>query len=641
MSKRTLQLSVRDTPTAFDYFFDYDLLVVASRSDLAFYHLHDLGSPHRVIFYDQPLRCSLVKIQYGAQNLTACVNDGGYVSIWDPSKSVKPMLDFIHPSKQISDLRWSPNSQECLATCSNAGNLTLWDIRTILRPTHDMNVGKSCEHIEYCPHNPYLMSASCEGKYLLIWDVRMMPSLIDDGFAGMEDSDEQHVHVIESEHGIANYAWNPISPTVSIVTDNAGIDEWMLNPAEQGSYESTRVSSAQSSLVNENTKLLAGPYGDRLALLYRKPNGRESSVYIKRSANSDLTSSSNESMYAASSFAADPFVKIGTSKSPILDMKWANPTNGGSNGDSSNHDLDLLVLNEDSLLQVIHLPAAGGGGRPRRAASLFDGAQYFGAKRSPPAFAGFTPQSGNSSNPSTNNLYSSANELAQFDAAKNRLQYGARGMKQSLMPSTRDLAADRADSTTVDTRHRASTFGEAGTSTASLLAGQDSAKRDLTPTTPSGPLKRNSLGSKSFHGVLPLASAFSINNAVYATNPHLMMVGPVRFYSLLEDDINALEYGINHGYLEGWRIGRIDQFSRRIVLELLIPNIDSYTITNTQQNASFSSYYRSEDLNSFYHKKSSSHVRVMELALQFPIKFVNFWYPTFSIEDKTGLGVRL
>eukprot|EP01032_Pedospumella_encystans_P012431 gene12431-14384_t len=274
MSKRTLQLSVRDTPTAFDYFFDYDLLVVASRSDLAFYHLHDLGSPHRVIFYDQPLRCNLVKIQYGAQNLTACVNVGGYVSIWDPSKSVKPMLDFIHPSKQISDLRWSPNSQECLATCSSAGNLTLWDIRTILRPTHDMNVGKSCEHIEYCPHNPYLMSASCEGKYLLVWDVRMMPSLIDDGFTGMEDNEEQHVHVIESEHGIANYAWNPISPAVSIVTDNAGIDEWMLNPAEHGSYESTRVSSAQSSLVNENTKLLAGPYGDRLALLYRKPNSR-------------------------------------------------------------------------------------------------------------------------------------------------------------------------------------------------------------------------------------------------------------------------------------------------------------------------------------------------------------------------------
>ena len=33
-------------------------------------------------------------------------------------------------------------------------------------------------------------------------------------------------------------------------------------------------------------------------------------------------------------------------------------------------------------------------------------------------------------------------------------------------------------------------------------------------------------------------------------------------------------------------------------------------------------------------------MRVMELALQFPIKLVNFWYPTFSIEDKTGLGVR-
>jgi hypothetical protein len=115
----------------------------------------------------------------------------------------------------------------------------------------------------------------------------------------------------------------------------------------------------------------------------------------------------------------------------------------------------------------------------------------------------------------------------------------------------------------------------------------------------------------------------------------------VTFQSLLEDDIIALEYGINHGYLEGWRIGRVDQFARRIYLELLIPNIDSYTITNKHNNASFSGYYRTEDLNSFYQQKRTGNVRFMELTVTFPVKFASFWNPTFAIENKSGLAVSI
>lgn len=503
-----------------------------------------------------------------------------------------------------------------------------------------MMVGKSCEHIEWCPHNPYLMSASCEGKYLLVWDVRMMPSLIDDGFSGVDDNDEQHVHVIESEHGILNYAWNPVTPSVYIATENGGMDTWMLNPVEDGAYESSRTSSSRTSLINENTKLLPGPYGERMALLYHKPNSRESSVYIKRFAEASCGIPSNESTYAPSiesphdksSSVLDPFVKIGTSKSPILDLKWANPTMGSLN-DSPGSGLDLLMLNEDGLLQVVNLP---GGGRGRSASNVFPSGPAFRPKRMAPMFAAMAHHGSG---------FSSTNELAQIDPKTRHL--GLRGMKQTLGPSQSGLLDLRGDAATSaapngdNTRDRAGTYTGtgAGTSSANLLD-----KRDATPTTPSGPggaLKRNSFGSKSFMlPSAPTSSASIANNAVYASNPHLIMVGPVRFYSLLEDDINALEYGINHNYLEGWRIGRIDQFSRRIVLELLIPNIDSYTITNTQQNASFSAYYRNEDLNSFYHKKGgNSSVRVMELALLFPVKYVNFWCPTFSIEDKTGLGV--
>ena len=477
----------------------------------------------------------------------------------------------------------------------------------------------------------------------------MMPSLVDDGFSGLDSNDEQQVHVIESEHGILNYAWNPVHPSVYIATGNAGVDSWALNPSEEGTYESTRTSSSRSSLMNENTRLLPGPYGERLALLYHKPNSRESSVYIKRFADGGNLVASKECTYAPSSESphdkssslSDPFVKIGTSKSPILDLKWANPSLGSA---SESHDsgLDLLVLNEEALLQVIHL---SNGGRNRSVSNLFDGSQSFGPKRVASSFA-FTP---NNVNSSAANLYSSANELSQIDLKNHR--YSFRGMKQSLGGASNRDFLERADSNATIAaaaaavaeagRDRVNTLNNPATSTANLLSHLE--KRDLTPTTPNT-LKRNSFGSKSFSlaassSAAAAAAVNSTNNAAYAGNPHLVVVGPVRFYSLLEEDINALEYGINHGYLEGWRIGRIDQFSRRIVLELLIPNIDSYTITNTQQNSSFSSYYRSEDLNSFYHKKGSNSVRIMELVLLFPIKFINFWNPTFSIEDKTGLGV--
>jgi hypothetical protein len=122
----------------------------------------------------------------------------------------------------------------------------------------------------------------------------------------------------------------------------------------------------------------------------------------------------------------------------------------------------------------------------------------------------------------------------------------------------------------------------------------------------------------------------------------ISVVGPGTFQALLEEDLQALEYGMVHGSLEGWRIGRVDQFTRRVYLELLIPNIDSYTITNKHANANFNSYYRSEDLNSFNSRKGSAvnSLRYIELMIVFPVKYAGFWFPTFHVENKSGLAVR-
>ena len=218
--------------------------------------------------------------------------------------------------------------------------------------------------------------------------------------------------------------------------------------------------------------------------------------------------------------------------------------------------------------------------------------------------------------------------------------------------------------------------GAGGTGGGLASSGSSSGNLQLKDSRESAALTTNSaikrgLGSRSF-SIQNMASILNNNvNNTYLTNANNsnnnnppVVVGPVTFYTLLEEDIMALEYCINHGHLEGWRISRIDQFSRRIVLELLIPNIDTYTITNKHANANFSSYYRSEDIKDLYHYRkssagggssggaqgqqqgtsasasaSASSPRYMELTVTFPLKYAGFWSPTFEVEDKSGLGV--
>lgn len=623
MSKRTLNLSVRDVPTAFDYFFDQDLVVVSSCSDLAFFHLEDNGSPHHVVYYEQASKCSSVRIQHGPQCLVSCVN-GGYVSIWDPSKPIKPLVDFIHPSKKITDARWSPFDSDILATSSAGGNLTLWDTRMGLRPTHDIFIGKHCSMIEWCSHNPNLMSAVCEDNYLLVWDSRMMPAF---GSAdAMEEVESQQVHVLESEFGIVNYAWSPVHSAVYMNTTNSCLDGWCVEQGEDCSVESNRCTSSRSGLINAHAKLLPGPYGERLALLTKKPSTGECAVYVRRCQDLSSCVASNEGTQAPSVesphdtekiLAADPFVKIATSKSHILDMKWMNSSYASTADYTASH-LDLMVLNEDALLQIIRLPNLQSS---RSNADLFDSSAAFLTKRTNRS----TPLSVSASN-------NTVSELQRNSSSKNH-KYNVRNIKQSLGGNT--LNAERPDASYSETK--AGGDRSAGSSSGNLFTKEYLSSREREG---SSALKRGGVGSRSFlfsSGGTGSANALA---QLATNNPQLQMVGPHTFHALLNEDIIALEYGINHGYLEGWRIGRIDQFFRRISLELLIPNIDSYTITNKHNNANFSSYYRSEDLNGFYNKKSSASVRTVELNLIFPVKYVNFWSPTFSVEDKSGLGVR-
>jgi hypothetical protein len=145
--------------------------------------------------------------------------------------------------------------------------------------------------------------------------------------------------------------------------------------------------------------------------------------------------------------------------------------------------------------------------------------------------------------------------------------------------------------------------------------------------------------------------------------PVHQVVGPLSFLSLLEDELTVLDSAIrsSNGLLEGLRIERLDQFARRIVLEVLIPSIDSYAMRNkigsiaslgsAGHDGALAHYYRSEDLHQFLKKgagftssaavqvHSSCTVRSVSLIISFPIKYSGFWMPSFVVDNKANIEV--
>lgn len=108
------------------------------------------------------------------------------------------------------------------------------------------------------------------------------------------------------------------------------------------------------------------------------------------------------------------------------------------------------------------------------------------------------------------------------------------------------------------------------------------------------------------------------------------VVGPIRFISLLQEELLAVEAGLRTKTLEGIRIGLINQFTRTIVLESLVP---SGAISTKVQNFSFPYFSRSA-------YKSSADSQTVHLIITFPKKFSQFWTSmTFSIENKSTFKV--
>ena len=115
-------------------------------------------------------------------------------------------------------------------------------------------------------------------------------------------------------------------------------------------------------------------------------------------------------------------MRIGASRLRILDMKWANPSYYRVREEST-PDLDLMLLNEDGLLQILHLPSVSIPYRNNsntgsnsagisRNTSLLDMSQAFFNKRTLRTGSGsYTYYQQSGSNVSSNNNLASIDEL--------------------------------------------------------------------------------------------------------------------------------------------------------------------------------------------------------------------------------------
>ena len=115
-------------------------------------------------------------------------------------------------------------------------------------------------------------------------------------------------------------------------------------------------------------------------------------------------------------------------------------------------------------------------------------------------------------------------------------------------------------------------------------------------------------------------------NSDYGMPLKPVVVGPNTFRNLI--DCESLK-GIISQY-EGLKLSNFDQFSRRITLQMMVPAIDCTALM--RGNITYASFLSSTT-------SAPLPKQPIDLIVCFPIKFVNFWSPTFIIENKTSLEV--
>lgn len=116
----------------------------------------------------------------------------------------------------------------------------------------------------------------------------------------------------------------------------------------------------------------------------------------------------------------------------------------------------------------------------------------------------------------------------------------------------------------------------------------------------------------------------------------LIVVGPKSFAALLSDEITLLQKARRLGKIDGIRVESMDHFQRQLVLEILVPTTDPFSIAAKRVAFYATNYYKSEELRVFYKGGAQ---QTVALVLSFHHKMNKFWQPKFTIENRSEFKV--
>ncbi len=530
---RAIQLTVKENAVGFDYHAWYDSVIVATPGSISFHRISDNGTPHQLLHYDELRSFRGIRIQQNDKALVAALHKHE-ITIWDPSHPVAPMTHSVVASSGVIDGQWSYENPNLLSMTLDSGMISIWDSRSWNRPVQQLLFGKRSQKMEWCPVDPYLVAVSAENKYVLLWDIRMLPL---SGLSSATPKVDDCYMVLEPETGLTDFTWacdisqkipNSTScPFLWTVSDKSKILELHRITRIHHAFSSSLEISHPSKACVTNSKIVAQQNGQGLMIYYSDCN--ESKVYTKFN---------------------------------FLDVKHHQNIDG------------------DSFIAKSCGKILGGHWRQHGLYNSVDQCQK--------SFIACT-ESGH---------------LHVFDWIKRKHSNSIDEkfhVKSKLMPHV--------DNTLSTTSH----------SSVSKYKGR---------------FQVNNL--KSMIGMSAIKDDdIDLDSPGITTNR--FVVGPKTFLLLLKDDLSALDQACRHGNLEGIRVGALDHFTRQIVLEVLIPSADQFTINNF--NANFNSHFRKEELLDFYAKGAPN--RIVELSMIFPIKTNQFWVtPKIALENKSSQHVR-
>jgi WD40 repeat protein len=235
---RSIQLSVRGKPSAFDLSVESNMIVVASPGCFTFFDLDGMGVPAHFIHYEHPQQVRRVRYQTDG---SLAVLRGGAVSLWDPAHSLRPLLGFIQDSGWITNLEWSSSNSNILSTCCDVGDAKIWDARSANQPVMSIHLGGICQKISWSRVDANHLAVSNLNK-VSVFDTRMVGA-------------NNVVSVYEPPEGLLQFAWCAKGHQTLLAVLPDGTLEW------RNALDGTRDSVSAPNVLDEASLLFPTPVG--------------------------------------------------------------------------------------------------------------------------------------------------------------------------------------------------------------------------------------------------------------------------------------------------------------------------------------------------------------------------------------------